>query len=122
MTSGLIALNEEVTWKATHFGIEQTLTSKITAFEFPVFFRDEMVRGVFKKIKHDHRFEKKDGLTVMTDLFEFESPGGLFGKIFNDLILTDYLTRLIAGRNAMIKEYAESGKWKDILQDSINTP
>src|SRR5688500_8687803 len=61
VTSGLIALNEEVTWKATHFGIEQTLTSKITAFEFPVFFRDEMVRGVFKKIKHDHRFEKKDG-------------------------------------------------------------
>ena len=36
-TSGLINLGEYVTWKATHFGIKQKLTSKITAFESPFF-------------------------------------------------------------------------------------
>ena len=29
-TSGLIGLGESVTWEATHFGIRQHLTSKIT--------------------------------------------------------------------------------------------
>lgn len=29
-TSGLIKLGEEVTWQATHFGIQQKLTAKIT--------------------------------------------------------------------------------------------
>ena len=39
-TSGLIELGESVTWEATHFGIRQRLTSKITAFERPRFFVD----------------------------------------------------------------------------------
>ena len=32
-TSGLIELGEWVTWRAKHFGIWQTLTSKITELE-----------------------------------------------------------------------------------------
>jgi hypothetical protein len=34
-TTGLIGLGEEVTWEATHFGIRQRLTSKITQFDRP---------------------------------------------------------------------------------------
>lgn len=34
-TSGLIGLDESVTWRAKHFGIYQTLTSKITEFDPP---------------------------------------------------------------------------------------
>lgn len=32
-TSGLIELGETVTWRARHFGVMQTLTSKVTGFE-----------------------------------------------------------------------------------------
>ena len=35
VTSGLVGLSEEVTWRAKHFGIWQNLTSKITAMESP---------------------------------------------------------------------------------------
>ena len=52
VTSGLIKAGETVTWEATHFGIRQTLTSKITAFEEPFHFRDEMLQGTFKYIRH----------------------------------------------------------------------
>jgi hypothetical protein len=38
-TSGLCELNDEVTWEATHFGIKQTLTSKITKLNAPYFLR-----------------------------------------------------------------------------------
>ena len=34
-TSGLINLDEFVTWQATHFRIKQKLTSKITAYNRP---------------------------------------------------------------------------------------
>lgn len=53
--SGLIGLNEVVTWRARHFGIWQQLTTRITAFNAPVFFEDQMVRGAFKKIRHQQR-------------------------------------------------------------------
>ena len=33
--SGLIGLDENVTWRAKHFGIYQRLTSKITEFDRP---------------------------------------------------------------------------------------
>lgn len=45
VTSGLMALGQEVTWRARHFGTWQHLTSRITAFVRPFHFRDSMVRG-----------------------------------------------------------------------------
>ncbi len=51
----------------------------------------------------------------MKDIFEFQSPFGIFGKIFNELILTKYLRKLLIDRNKVIKEFAETGKWKTLL-------
>src|SRR5690606_14216561 len=67
--SGLIELGEWVTWEARHFGIKQQLTSKITEFESPNYFTDEMVSGAFKSFKHEHIFQQKEGNTVMIDKF-----------------------------------------------------
>jgi hypothetical protein len=36
-SSGLICLHETVTWRAKHLGLWQTLSSRITEFERPVF-------------------------------------------------------------------------------------
>ena len=115
VTSGLIRENQQVTWRAKHFGVTQTLTSKITAFQYPFHFRDEMVEGVFKMICHDHIFEEDGDKTIMRDKFQFESPGGLFGILFNKVMLESYLRDLLIRRNQMIKEVAESNQWKKIL-------
>src|SRR6185437_16578776 len=56
-TSGLLALGDEVTWRARHLGVWQELTSRITVFERPLHFRDTMVRGAFARFDHDHYFE-----------------------------------------------------------------
>ena len=58
-TSGLIKLGESVTWEAKHFGFAQILTSKITEFDTPNYFVDEMVSGAFKSFKHEHTFQQK---------------------------------------------------------------
>lgn len=114
-TNGLIELDETVTWQATHFGIKQKLTSKITAFERPFHFRDEQIEGVFKYIKHDHYFKQDNGFVIMKDVFEFGAPLGLLGRLANKFVLTKYLTRFLVERNDLIKEYAETEKWKTVL-------
>jgi ligand-binding SRPBCC domain-containing protein len=107
-TSGLIELGETVTWEAKHFGIRQTLTSKITEFDYPNYFVDEQVSGAFKTIRHEHRFEAHGGQTLMTDVFTFESPLGLLGRLANILFLKSYMKRLLVKRNEIIKQAAES--------------
>lgn len=82
-TQGLIELNEYVTWQATHFGIRQILTSKITAFERPHYFVDEQISGVFKSLHHEHVFEQDGEKVIMKDMFTFQSPMGIFGRLFN---------------------------------------
>ncbi|MBC7913322.1 MAG: SRPBCC family protein [Pyrinomonadaceae bacterium] len=108
VTSGLIGLNETVTWKARHFGVVMTLTSKITECSSPEIFADEMVAGPFKMMKHRHVFEQKDGYTLMTDKFEYESPLGILGKLADALFLRKYMQHLIEHRNLVIKQKAES--------------
>jgi ligand-binding SRPBCC domain-containing protein len=115
VTAGVVKLNDSITWEATHLGIRQQLTSKITQFEEPKHFRDEQIKGAFKFMKHDHYFEECEGFTVMTDHFQFSSPYGVIGKIVDALVLKRYLRRFLIVRNSVIKDYAESGKWKLIL-------
>ena len=80
--SGLIELGESVTWRAKHFGFFQELTSRITAFEKPHSFTDEMVSGAFKSFKHVHEFElTHNGGTTMTDIFSYISPLGTLGNL-----------------------------------------
>ncbi|MFL9838311.1 SRPBCC family protein [Flavobacterium sp. ST-75] len=115
-TSGLIGEGESVTWRSKHFGFYQILTSKITFFDHPNKFTDEMVAGAFKSFIHHHYFEEKDGVTVMTDVFDYKSPLGLLGKIADALFLKQYMKRLLEKRNQTIKEFAEdSAKHKKIL-------
>lgn len=106
--SGLMELGESVTWQARHFGIVQTLTSEITAFEKPVYFVDEMVQGAFKAFKHEHLFVSRDQITLMTDIFNYTSPFGIFGKVADTLFLKRYMEKFLMQRNMVIKEYAEN--------------
>ena len=107
-TSGLINLGETVTWRAKHFSIYQTLTTKITAFEQPTYFVDEMTQGIFKRFKHEHIFESKaNGITLMIDVFDYTSPLGILGQIADSLFLKRYMTNFLAKRNQVIKTVAE---------------
>jgi ligand-binding SRPBCC domain-containing protein len=108
-TSGLIELGETVTWRAKHFGIWQNLTSKITDFNSPDFFADELVEGAFKSFRHEHYFAGDDKQTIMRDVFFFEVPFGVLGKLANSLFLKRYMTNLLVKRNLVIKEVAEKG-------------
>ena len=116
VSKGVMKLGESVTWRAKHFGIWQELTSKITEAQPPNYFVDEMQKGIFKSLRHEHYFIEENQMTIMKDVFMFESPLGVLGKIVNRIILERYLTSFLQERNFVIKQVAESGKWRDILR------
>jgi len=113
--SGLLDLDETVTWKARHLFKTRIMRSRMTSMNRPLSFTDEMVEGDFKSLKHEHFFKSIGNGTLLIDLFHFESPYGGLGRLANRLFLTEYLRKLLESRNDVIREYAESEKWKFIL-------
>jgi ligand-binding SRPBCC domain-containing protein len=119
VTTGLIGLGEEVTWRARHFGVWQRLSVRISAFERPTHFADVMVRGAFRRMEHHHYFESAptEGGTVMRDVFVYESPLGVLGKLADWLFLERYMRAFLVERNRVIKEVAESASedWRKFV-------
>jgi ligand-binding SRPBCC domain-containing protein len=115
VTSGLINKNETVTWKAKHLFKTRLFTTLISEMQPPTLFIDEMQKGDFKSLKHEHHFKEIDNGTIIIDIMTFESPYGIIGKWFNNIYLKNYLQKFIVQRNLVIKDYAETEKWKAIL-------
>lgn len=102
VTSGLIGEDQEVTWRARHFGIPLTMTSRITRLDFPRSFTDEQVRGPFKAFRHVHDFAATATGSIMVDRVEFTAPLGVLGRAVERLFLARYLERLIAQRGGFL--------------------
>lgn len=117
ITSGLIGLGEEVEWEARHFGLRQRLSVRITAFSKPTHFRDEMIKGAFSTMRHDHYFEMIGDNTEVKDVFEYTAPLGLLGKIAEKVFLTRYMRNFLIKRNLMLKHAAETDEWKVFLSE-----
>ena len=115
VTKGLMNKGEQVTWRAKHFGIYQKLTTLILEMDTPVSFIDIQLKGAFKKLHHTHLYEQQGEQTIMKDIFVFESPMGILGKVINRLILTNYMKRFLIARNLRIKSVAESNEWQKYL-------
>jgi ligand-binding SRPBCC domain-containing protein len=106
--AGEMRLGDTVTWEAVHFGVKQHLTSQITVYERPSRFTDEMVAGIFKRLYHTHVFVPQSYGTLMIDMFTFQTPLGVLGRLAESLFLTRYMKGLLLARNRYLKQVAES--------------
>ena len=116
VTSGLIGAGEEVTWRARHFGVWQSLTVRVDVFEPPTHFSDTMLRGAFRRMVHHHYFASSSQGTTMRDVFEFHSPFGVLGRVADALVLKRYMRSFLVERNRVIKSTAESDAWRRYLK------
>lgn len=107
-TTGRVDVGDTVTWRARHFGLWWSLTSRITAVESPTRFEDVQERGPFAWFRHEHRFESTGGTTRMHDHWEHRSPFGALGRIVDRLVLARYMRSLLVTRNAELKSEAEA--------------
>lgn len=86
-TTGLCAAGDRITWEAYHFGMRQQFTVEITKMEVPTYFEDSQVKGSFRSMTHKHSFAERDGVTIMSDHFEYRTPFWPFGDVFDAVIL-----------------------------------
>jgi ligand-binding SRPBCC domain-containing protein len=116
ITSGLVGLGEQVTWRAKHFGVWHRLTSEITLMDRPGHFQDVMIKGIFRFMRHDHFFRPVSrNETEMRDVFAFAAPLAVLGRMAEWAILARYMRKLLYERNRAIKEIAESAEWTRYL-------
>ena len=102
VTSGVLGLGDEVTWRARHFGLPWTMTSRVVETDPPHRFVDQQVRGPFRRFRHEHVFETDGAGTRMVDRVELQAPFGPLGRVAELLVVGRYLKRLIEQRNQVL--------------------
>lgn len=107
-TSGLIELDETVTWRGKHFGFYLKHSSKIAEMEFPNYFVDIMEKGHFKSFRHEHYFLEENGFTMMKDVLIYETPFWIFGRLFDKILLKNHMKKFLLERNWVLKNIAEN--------------
>jgi ligand-binding SRPBCC domain-containing protein len=107
IVTGKIGEGQLVTFEARHFGITQTLTSKVVELRKPYIFVDEMQQGAFQYMRHTHLFEEVEGGTLMKDILQFSSPLGVIGRLFDRIVLERYMGAFVAYRQKKLKEMVE---------------
>lgn len=106
-TKRRMELGDCVTFEGVHFGIRQQLSGRIVAYERPLFFADEMTRGAFKRMRHEHFFHAQGSGTLMTDRLDFASPFSAIGTVADVLFVKPHLQRFLWRRNRVLKHLAE---------------
>jgi ligand-binding SRPBCC domain-containing protein len=102
-----LALGSRVTVQGRRWGLGQRVTSEVTAFEADVSFVQEQVSGPFRRWVHGHRFEAlPDGETRVSEVIDFDPPGGVLGLQLTAAAVERELERVFAHR----KE-----KWVELL-------
>lgn len=82
-------------------------------------FTDKMIKGDFLSFGHEHFFKTTDNGTIVIDIIKYETPYGFLGNLANRFYLNNYLEKLIVTRNELIKQYAESEKWRALLSPHL---
>lgn len=117
VTTGLIGYGESVTFEGVHFGVKQRFTARVTNFEPPHRFIDEMTQGAFKTMRHIHWFEACGENTTMTDTLIWTSPFGLVGVLADKILIERHMRKFLLERNANLQRAAEEAK-RDLLTSS----
>jgi len=74
----------------------------------PQRFVDEMIQGAFKRLRHVHEFEFKNGITTMRDTLEWEPPFGFIGRLADFLFLRRHMRWFVSTKQSALKTIAES--------------
>ena len=106
---GFLELGDLVAFEGRHFGIRQRFVARITAFDRPHRFVDEMVEGAFKWLRHVHEFKSAKNATLMRDTLEWEAPFGILGRLADVIFLRRHMGWFVTTKQTALKRMAEEG-------------
>ena len=89
--------------------------------ESTIYFKDEMVNGIFNSFSHEHHFSEIDALnTLKKDIIKFSAPLGSLGLIAEQVFLRRYMTKFIQRKNSDFKALLENKN--TVEQDAAANP
>lgn len=114
-TTGLIGYKQHALIQSNLWGSRFSTELKLVKFNPPFFLSYEIVGSHFHSIVHDYYFYDISEETVMINHFYYKPKWGFLGEILSFIFLEKFLKKVITNRNNMLRDYAETEKWKDIL-------
>jgi ligand-binding SRPBCC domain-containing protein len=90
-----------IDYKIRLYGVPIRWQSEITAWEPDRRFVDEQRRGPYRLWVHEHRFEEKDGGTLVTDEVRYAVPGG---PLVDSLFVAGDIARIFEYRKRRLEE------------------
>jgi ligand-binding SRPBCC domain-containing protein len=107
---GTLELGDLVAFEGRHFGLRQTFVARIIEITPPRRFVDEMVKGAFRRLRHEHEFLPHAEGTLMRDILEWESPLGPIGRLADALFVRKHMTWFVTMKQRELKRLIERQK------------
>lgn len=111
----LVNAGDTITLSAKHLGKTRVTTARVLEMNIPEKFVEEQVKGDLKSFRHEHHFKSVENGTLVIDLIEMEEPRDAVGGVLGKLFMKNYFEALLNKRNALVKLYAESEKWRAVM-------
>lgn len=111
----LVQQGETITFRAKHLGKTREITARVTNLDQPLHFTEEQVRGDLRSYRHEYHFKPAENGTILIDILEFEGPRDMLGSLASMFFLKGYLESMIRRQHLLLREYAESDKWRAVL-------
>ena len=90
-----------IDYKLRIHGVPIRWRTEIKAWEPPVRFVDEQIRGPYRLWIHEHTFEEQDGGTLMRDHIRYAVP---FDFLVHELLVRRDVERIFAHRTRILRE------------------
>jgi ligand-binding SRPBCC domain-containing protein len=113
-TSRLLENGESIVIVAKHLGKRRAVSLQLSDVDKSNSFRFTMSKGDLTNYSHLHHFKSADNGTFLIDMVEFGCPVDFTGRLLGRFYFRKYLETLMHERNAIIKDFAETEKWKAI--------
>lgn len=99
-----------ISYRIRWLGIPISWVSRIDESERNRRFVDVQIRGPYRFWRHEHRFDERNGQTLMRDTVRYELPLGVLGTIVHRLVVRRQLRDIFEYRASRIKLlFASSG-------------
>ena len=100
-----LRLGSRLMVRGRRWGVTQRMVSEITAFEEGTLIVEEQRQGPFRSWKHTQRFAPSvEGGVCITDVIEYEPPGGVLGRLATVETIRQELERALAYRRERLAE------------------
>jgi ligand-binding SRPBCC domain-containing protein len=87
-----------------------TFESLHTAYDPPLSFEDQQVRGPFRSWRHRHIVEPHPDGAILIDDIEYTPPFGLLGHAVDGILIKPRLRKVFAFRHRVTRDYCENAQ------------